>query len=238
MIGMKEVNPMIRAAVFDLDHTLYDRYGTLRLIAPMFREHFAVTPGVTDEFIAETICWADRQFVHRGWHEILQCLIDADVFETPPPYPEYEAFLLGCFTKVAVPFPFTIPMLETLRERGVLTGLITNGKHAVQTAKLHLLGLEDKFDAIVISGDTPYQKPQPEIFQYAAGMLGVTTAEMMYVGDHPKFDVDGSRAAGCTPVWVMTTGTWIYPEIEKPPLRVETVEEIPPLLAALNGANP
>ena len=64
--------------------------------------------------------------------------------------------------------------------------------------------------------------------------LGINPDEMMFIGDHPKFDVDGSRKAGCIPVWVKTTGTWIFPEIEKPEFQVETVEEIPDIIRRIN----
>ena len=65
--------------------------------------------------------------------------------------------------------------------------------------------------------------------------LGIKTEEMLYIGDHPRNDIEGSRNAGFVPVWVKTTGTWIFPEIEKPELQVETVEEIPTLIDKINN---
>ena len=67
-----------------------------------------------------------------------------------------------------------------------------------------------------------------------ARSLGIKTGEMLYIGDHPLNDIDGSRKAGCVPVWVKTTGTWTFPEIEKPELQVETVKEIPELIKKFN----
>ena len=225
---------MIKAAVFDLDHTLFDRYGTIKLVAPRFRETYEVAEGITDEFIAREMTWADKQFVHHGWQEIHAHLIAKGVFVNPPEYPDYVEFVLNCFSKVAVPFDFSIPMLKKLRDMGIKTGLITNGRHEIQSSKLKLLGLENSFDAIVISGDTNTKKPDPAIFKIAADRLGVDLGEMMYIGDHPQNDVDASRRAGCTPCWVKTTGTWIFPEIEKPELQVETVAEIPDIIERIN----
>ena len=225
---------MIKGAVFDLDHTLFDRYETLKKVAPMFRTRYEIPEGITDEFIAENISWADRQYVHHGWREIYKHLVNNGVFKTPPTFEEYTEFILECFSKVAVSFDFTVPMLTELREKGILTGLITNGRHEIQTEKLKLLGLSDMFDYIIISGDTPYGKPDKKIFELMADTLGVDIHEMMFVGDHPKLDVDGSRRAGCVPVWVKTTGTWIFPELEKPELQVETVAEIPAIIDRIN----
>ena len=226
---------MIKAVVFDLDHTLFDRYATLKLVAPMFREKYGFNDGITDEYFTEQICWADRNFVQIGWDKILAHLKSKNIFTVVPEFDDYRLFLLSCFSKVAVPFDFSKPMLAKLRESGLKTGLITNGRHEVQSSKLAMLGLDESFDEIVISGDTPYTKPAKEIFLLAAERLGVEPCEMMYVGDHPKFDVDGSRNAGCVPVWVKTTGTWVYPEIEKPELQVETVAEIPQIVERINA---
>lgn len=221
---------MIKAVVFDLDHTLFDRYETIRAVVPSFREKFSINEAVTDEFFAQELIWADKHYVHHGWNEIFAHLVKCGIFKDVPEYDEYEAFLISCFKRVAVKFPFSIPTLQKVKEMGYKTGLITNSDPDVQERKLEMLGLYPYLDEIIISGATPYRKPQKEIFQLMADKLGVATNEMMFVGDHPKFDVEGSKNAGCVPVWVKTTGTWIFPEIEKPELQVETVEEIPILL--------
>ena len=221
---------LIKAVVFDLDHTLFDRYETLRLAVPMLREGFKINSSVTDEYFFEQLSWADKNYVHHGWEEIFAHLVKCNIFEEKPDYDEYVKYLLSCFKKVAVKFPFAIPTLAKIREKGYKTGLITNGNRDVQERKLEMLELTPYFDEIIISGDTPYRKPQKEIFRLIADKLSVDTSEMMYVGDHPYFDVEGSRCAGCTPVWVKTTGTWIFPEYQKPEIQIETVEELTGIL--------
>ena len=59
---------------------------------------------------------------------------------------------------------------------------------------------------------------------------------MAYVGDNPLNDIEASRKAGCVPIFVNTTKTWVLPEIEKPKYTVETVEEIPDLIEKINAA--
>lgn len=221
---------MVKAAVFDMDHTLFDRYETIRTVIPQFMEHFNIAQGITAEFVYENLCWADRHFVHRGWEEILGHLCDAGVFADAPTYPEYEAFMLSCFKSVAVKFPFTESVLKELSSMGIRLGLITNGSPEVQNRKIDMLGLREYMEEIIISGDYPFKKPDTQIFTLMAERLNVDASEMMYIGDHPLFDVEGSRKAGCIPVWVKTTGTWIFPEIEKPALQVETIAEIPQII--------
>ena len=117
---------------------------------------------------------------------------------------------------------------------GYKVGLITNGEPGLQHKKLEMLGLQNAFDEVIVSGETAYEKPQKEIFLMMAEKLNITPDEMMYIGDHPLNDVDGARNAGCVPVWVKTTGTWIFPEIPKPELQIETVAELPELLSKIN----
>ncbi|MBR2876953.1 MAG: HAD family hydrolase [Clostridia bacterium] len=226
---------MIKAVVFDLDHTLFDRYETLRKIVPHFRDYFDISDGVTDEFIYENLSWADRQFVHRGWEEIHTHLIDIGVFNTPPEFNDYTEYLLSWFRKIAVKYEFSEDILNALREKGYKTGIITNGDHETQTGKLELLGFKNLVDEVIISGDIGIYKPDKRIFENMAQRLSVDINEMMYVGDHPKFDVDGSRRAGCVPVWVKTTGTWIFPEIEKCKYQIENVSEIFNVLNDINA---
>ncbi len=221
---------MIKAVVFDLDHTLFDRYETLRLVVPAFRNYFVLNSGITDEYIYENICWADKQYVHLGWEKILKHLINKGVFKKAPDINEYTQCLVSLFRETAVEYIFTKPILKKLRADGYKTGIITNGNPVTQNSKIDLLGLREFVDEIIISGEEDYDKPEPEIFEIMAERLGIEPSEMMYVGDNPLNDVEGSRKAGCTPVWVKTTGTWIFPEIEKPELQVETVEEIPDIL--------
>ncbi len=225
---------LIKAIVFDLDHTLFDRYATIRQIVPFLKDHFYINEGITDEFIADELCYADKQYVHNGWKQIHAHLCDKNIFKVIPDYDSYTEVILSYFRKIAVKYDFTEPTLKALQDKGYKLGIITNGFARTQDCKLDLLGFRDYFEEILIGGETPFPKPDTRIFLLMAEKLGVKPEEMMYVGDHPKFDVDGSRNAGCVPVWVRTTGNWIFPEIEKCPLQVDTVAELPLLLENLS----
>ena len=225
---------MIKAAVFDLDHTLFDRYGTIKKIAPAIVASFDVCDDVTAEIFAEKLSYADKQFVHKGWRNIHAYLVENNVFKTVPTFEEYTQNVLKCFKATTVKYDFAVPVLKQIKEMGVKTALITNGTPELQYSKLSSLEMTECFDEIIVSGETEYEKPDEKIFQLMAERLGVSTSEMLYIGDHPLNDVEGSRQAGCVPVWVKTTGTWIFPEIEKPDLQVETVKEIPEIIKAIN----
>lgn len=226
---------MIKAVVFDLDHTLFDRYATIKKLVPQLRKHFDLGDGITDEYFIQELSYADKHFVHKGWEGIYNHLVSKGIFKTLPGFAEYTEIVLRHFRHIAEKYDFAEPTLKKIKSKGYKIGLITNGSHELQYKKLGMLELTDLFDEIIVSGDTPYQKPDERIFLMMAEKMGVEPSEMMYVGDHPLNDVDGSRKAGCVSVWVKTTGTWIFPEIEKPTLQIETVEELPLLLDEING---
>lgn len=226
---------MIKAVVFDLDHTLFDRYATIKKLVPQLRKHFDLGDGITDEYFIQELSYADKHFVHKGWEGIYNHLVSKGIFKTLPGFEEYTEIVLRHFRHIAEKYDFAEPTLKKIKSKGYKIGLITNGSHELQYKKLGMLELTDLFDEIIVSGDTPYQKPDERIFLMMAEKMGVEPSEMMYVGDHPLNDVEGSRKAGCVSVWVKTTGTWIFPEIEKPTLQIETVEELPLLLDEING---
>ena len=44
---------MIKAVIFDLDHTLFDRHSTLKSLVPRLREEFEVNSELSDEKILQ-----------------------------------------------------------------------------------------------------------------------------------------------------------------------------------------
>ncbi|MFH0845167.1 MAG: HAD family hydrolase [Pseudomonadota bacterium] len=95
--------------------------------------------------------------------------------------------------------------LSTLKERGVLLGIITrNSLKSVIRAlkKFECIKLKD-FAAIVTREDAP-PKPHPKSIYQAALKMGLQTGELMVVGDF-RFDVMAGKAAGVYTV-LLTNG--------------------------------
>ena len=228
---------MIKAISFDLDHTLFDRYETLRLVEKNIKNYFDINPDLSDEEICRIMIDTDRYFVHKGWDALQKELIyNTPLFTIKPGPNDYKNFVYKSFLKVAVPFPFTIPMLKKLKSQGYKLGLITNGIPDLQRKKIEMLKIESYFDCIYVGGEHKFAKPHIDPFLIVAKELGVNPNEMAYVGDNPLNDVEASRNAGCLPIFVNTTKTWVLPKIEKPKYSVETVEKIPNLIEKINAA--
>ena len=217
---------MIKAVVFDLDHTLFDRHGTLKAVAKHFIEHFDMNPEISDEEFTRKWIYADDTYVYSGWRNIHKSLIENAVFRTAPTFEEYMDFVVEQFHHNAVSFPEAVPMLEELKRQGFKTALITNGHHSLQYKKVDMLGLRDVFDEIIVSGDTDFEKPDERIFLLMAKRLGVEADEMIYVGDHPVNDIEGATKAGCKTIWMKCKSPLIECKIP-PDETVLKVEEVP-----------
>jgi putative hydrolase of the HAD superfamily len=98
-------------------------------------------------------------------------------------------------------FDDVVPVLDALD--GPLA-LVTNGASCLQREKLAASGLEEHFDAVVVSGDLGIGKPEAAIFRHALSLLGADEGVM--VGDSLDRDVDGARAAGLGAVWINRFG--------------------------------
>lgn len=88
-------------------------------------------------------------------------------------------------------------LLQVLRELPC-KALVSNGGGDTQRAKLKAAGLEQVFAAehIHISGELPWAKPDPAIFQYACRKLARPPGECVFLGDHPEIDGTGAVRAG------------------------------------------
>jgi HAD superfamily hydrolase (TIGR01509 family) len=126
----------------------------------------------------------------------------------------------------AVPFPEVAAALTQLRDRYRLA-LVTNSPRA--HAALDHMGLTDLFDDVVeIPPDL--RKPRPEGFWHAAEVLGVEPADLVYVGDSYRCDIEGGLAAGVRPIWVDRHGSGL-----PVPDGVTRIPDLDALPAALTG---
>lgn len=226
----------IKALVFDLDHTLYDRYSTLRSICYLLRrERDAWFPAdlyaaKLGDILAET----DKRWIYGGWELVHEKLLEQGTFSQAPSPGEFKQEILRLFGLVAVPIPGVIELLASLHTRYSL-GLITNGESSLQRKKLRLLGLTDSFDEVIVSGELGCHKPDPKIFHTMCKRLNCPPEQMLYIGDSPKMDVSGAYGAGVTPIWVSTGGIWYFPELKRAPYEIHDVTELPGLLDDITG---
>ncbi len=104
----------------------------------------------------------------------------------------------GCLEPLADP----LPVLQALRQRGYRLALLSNvaAPPAVCRAELDRLGLSTLLESCTFSSELGLRKPHPAVFQRALDRLAdggrLDPQGVVYVGDSPRWDVGGAKAAG------------------------------------------
>jgi putative hydrolase of the HAD superfamily len=96
----------------------------------------------------------------------------------------------------------TNALLDSLRDRGLATGLVSNAFDPgwLLHEDLARMGLAERLDAAVFSSEIGKRKPHPAIFEAVLSRLGVAPEETLFVGDRRYEDVRGAKELGMTTV--------------------------------------
>ena len=118
--------------------------------------------------------------------------------------------------------PESLWLLQTLREKGLKTGLITNTfsdeRDMILASPLYPL-----FDAAMISYEQGILKPDPEIYRRAMRALDVTPEECLYVGDGGSHELTAARSLGMQAVQC----TWFRERAYEPHIPCPLLSDFP-----------
>ena len=118
-----------------------------------------------------------------------------------------------------------LPMLNALKERGLLVGLISNC-FSEEAAVIRQSVLYPCFDAPLLSWEEGLQKPDEAIFRRCMERLNVMPEECLYVGDGGSHELETARSLGMTALqaaWYLRENTLQpcgrkpeFPQLEHP----------------------
>ena len=91
--------------------------------------------------------------------------------------------------------------MDALRAKYPL-GLITNGPADIQREEIRLLDIGECFANVFIEGELGFGKPEPEVFRQAAEAVGLTPADLLFVGNSYRHDIEPAIQAGWRTAWV------------------------------------
>ncbi|MGV4890581.1 HAD family hydrolase [Streptomyces viridosporus] len=128
-------------------------------------------------------------------------------------------------------FPDVLPVLDALAASH-RHAVLSNSSLTVQDRKLRLLGVHDRFEAILCAAELGVSKPEPDAFLAACEALSLPPDQVAYVGDHPEIDGRGAAEAGLLSVWIDRGGAYATVEPPVGPRRIASLAELPALLAA------
>jgi putative hydrolase of the HAD superfamily len=98
-------------------------------------------------------------------------------------------------------FPGARETIETLKARGVLLALVTNGGAEGQRAKIERFSIAPLFNHIQIEGEHEFGKPDERAYLHAMNALGVEPHETWMVGDNLEWEVAAPQRLGIFAIW-------------------------------------
>lgn len=186
----------IRGVLFDLDGTLLDTAPDLIRVLNQVRVEQGRDPLPYD--LARTqVSHGSSGLIRLGFPDLSGDPLEALRLRLLELYSAQlaidTALFDGCQT-----------VLDTLKQRQMPWGIVTNKPGFLTTPLLATLKL-DHCAGCVVSGDTlPQRKPHPAPLLLAASQIGLPPEQCLYIGDAER-DVQSARAAGM-PVLVARYG--------------------------------
>ena len=187
----------MKAYIFDLDGTLLDTLGHLTNITNMILAELDMPAHTPDEINSYVGSGARVLMQRAAVPETPDAVIDGMLVRWRELYPEFG----HKFTK---PYEGVPEMLDSLKERGMKLGVLSNKFDAATRAVIdrHFPGV---FDLVRGEGPDCPRKPDPTGLRGVVAQLGFAPDECFYVGDSGS-DMTVALAVGCDAVGV----TWGY----------------------------
>ena len=225
---MFELEPPIRAALFDLDDTLISRTGAFhRYISWFYDKHAGLQETPREEALA-LLSMLD------GGGENDKAVYFTKIKERWPGVTEPADQLIEEFwrelARAVEPDRRALELVSSLTESDIPWGIVTNGPSA-QLDKMRAAGLYDITPFTVTSHDLGHGKPDRRIFDEALARLGHEPGETLFAGDNPATDIRGAQGVGMRSAWIHLGRRWTWGD-PAPDYRVGHVSELMSVLVS------
>jgi 2-haloacid dehalogenase len=200
--------PSIRVVVFDAYGTLFDVYSIGALAEQLY-------PG---QGVALSVLWRDKQIEYTR----LISLSDSN----PEGSRHYQSFwditraslryalarlglahthanedaLMAQYAELTA-FPENLGVLQTLRQRGVATAILSNGSPEMLQSAVHSAGMSDLLGAVLSVDSVRQFKTTPTSYQIVTDHFGFAPADVLFVSSN-AWDALGATWFGFTTLWV------------------------------------
>src|SRR5260370_2602916 len=197
---------VFRAVLFDAAETLFTTRGSVgEIYGSIARQYGSTSPSdVIQAAFARQFRGAgplSTRDQKRWWKDVVY-----RVFNEVGMVDNFEQFFDQVYDRFRdsegwVLFPETMEVLEELKLRGLKLGVVSNFDDRAYSV-MRSLNILQFFDAVTLSSETGYCKPDREIFEAAVRNLGVAAPEVFMVGDSLHDDVEAAMRAGLRAVLI------------------------------------
>ncbi|MFB7913104.1 HAD family hydrolase [Streptomyces sp. NPDC056061] len=227
---------VIRAVLWDIDDTIFDYSGADRAGMRAHLEQEGLPVGYDDAEQAldawraiTDVHWArfaagETDFPGQRRDRVREFLTRAlDDSEADDWFARHAAHYEAAWAL----FPDVLPVLNLLAD-GFRHAVLSNSSIHNQDHKLRVLGVRDRFEAMVCAVELGVSKPEAGAFHAACDALALEPGEVAYVGDEPDIDAGGAVAAGLMGIWLDRNGRGGRPEL----VSIDGLDQLPGLLLA------
>ncbi|MCP4584246.1 MAG: HAD family hydrolase [candidate division Zixibacteria bacterium] len=224
----------IKAILFDIDDTLFDRNIAQSQMLELFkREYVDIFSDIDEHMINTAFLEADRYSTEAFFATGLVDSVRIKRFEIFLAMLGIEQeharsmlnLYLDNYAKVDAEMEGAKAVLKKLAEKYQL-GVISNGLAKAQYQKLDSIGIKNIFESITISEEVGLQKPDPRIFWKAGSGLDRKPEECLYVGNSYNIDILGAIAAGMASCWFNPGGNRPVEQERKPDYEISSLRDI------------
>ena len=211
------MTPKYRAALFDLDDTLFDHQAHRREALAAVARHVPALHAV-DVFELEAAHEAHLQRTHGAvlngslsiaearTERMRRLLADFGIQADSALEDNCEKIYREAYDREWRAVPGARELLQSLHEHGVWLAVITNGLWSEQAAKLRKLGLDSVVDDLIVSELVGARKPAREFFSHAVERTGYRSSECIVVGDLWDTDIQGALNFELNAIWLNRYG--------------------------------
>lgn len=128
-------------------------------------------------------------------------------------------------------YPHAKELLKALKEAGYQIVLLSNAQAVFTRAELNYLQIADLFDAIYLSSDYSFKKPDIRFFEQSIEQNHIDTDKSIMVGNDMRCDIEGAKKAGLHTLYLHTNLSPLPHSLEAAdaylePLNLEKAKEI------------
>lgn len=203
---MQNTKKVYKNIYLDLDNTLWDfKTNSEKTLYNLIEEHFPEKIDLYKKFLSVYYPVNEKLWVlyRKGLvkKDVLRIKRFTESFKQIGVTDEAKINIIAeGYTSLSphqtVLFPYSLEILEYLRQKGYRIVLLTNGFKEVQTTKIIKSKIEQYIDKMICSEDAGYQKPHQKIFEYALKCMNSKKDESIMIGDDLKTDIAGAKKFG------------------------------------------
>ena len=225
----------IKAVIFDLDDTLYDCSGSLIDASRSRAAKALVEAGLpcTEEEVYQL--QKELTEKHGPYYHVFNEIVNKYNADNKLVNIAYKAYNSSEVSEIK-PFPYVIPTLKELKEKGHKLFLLTVGVHERQEKKINILGLKPYFDEIVIS-DQEIGLPLEDCMRDLVGRHDINFGEAVMVGDRVREELRIAKSLGMTTIQMLHGRFKNEPAVndcDKPDYKIKRIFQITTILHLQN----